>query len=563
MSGKAEKIELNQKSGNLSNSNAQTATQKPVEERTKKQLLEEEAMNIIMQDMFISDANKTLKEIAMEKLTNKERAIRKLRQRIKINDTFAAILALSGMVIALVEYNIYHEGDGVLYRPSRQVYTSLESSETYLEFSLPRRNITTPLTTTLRSIVSISTAVLMIPLFYHMILNYKLSVLTGKTVVGTNILKTRFFRTFLFEVVINLIHSPPFIDATFTFTQIGYLMTYSLDLFLSNIMIFRIYLALRLFAHYTKWRSELSMKYCEKEGCEANTVFAMKASLNESPYLSLLLAFIVSSVVLGIPVKNFEEPLNEYSASPQKYTLWNAVWLIIITMTTVGFGDYFARSHIGRICSVMSIFWGIFLTSLMVVTLTNSMSLDAKESRAFNILYRLKARRNLEDKATFIATLIIRARALSKDNERRKEGLDPSKPADAEKLNELEQKYDNEKAEIYSKLDIFKSMFNEAFSNLKSADEDPVEEIRKLSLSIEHDFNEMRNFFIAIKEIEANLMAVHKSHEVIEKVIEQCKAYNQLFNKEIVQYKGGIFDIDKKKGGEGSVKSGGNVNQVL
>jgi potassium intermediate/small conductance calcium-activated channel subfamily N protein 2 len=292
------------------------------------------------------------------------------------------------------------------------------------------------------------------------------------------------------------------------------------------------------------------MKYCEKEGCEASTLFALKASLKDVPYPSLLTAFCLSSLVLGIPVKNFELPLNEYlSSGIQQYTIWNGVWLIIITMTTVGFGDFFCRSHVGRICSILSIFWGIFLTSLMVVTLTASMSLDAKESRAFNILYRLKARKNLEDKATFIATLIIRARALYKDNERRKEGLDPTKPADKEKLKELAQKYDNEKAEIYSKLDIFKSMFNEAFSNLKSADEDPVEEIRKLSLSIEHDFNEMRNFFIAIKEIEANLLSVQKSHEVIDKVIEQCKAYNQLFNKEILQYKGGIFDIEKKKPG--------------
>lgn len=221
------------------------------------------------------------------------------------------------------------------------------------------------------------------------------------------------------------------------------------------------------------------------------------------------------------------------------------MWLIVITMTTVGFGDYFARTHIGRFTSVLSIFWGIFLTSMMVVTLTNSMTLDAKESRAFNILYRLKSRKILEDKATFVATLTIRTRALTNDYLRRREGLDPVK--DAEKISELEKKYNDEKAENLSKLDIAKSMFLEASSNLKSADDDPVEEIRKLSLSIEHDFNDMRNFFLAIKEIEANLLSIQKSHEVIEKIVDQCKAYNELFDKEILQYKGGLFEVDKKK----------------
>ena len=182
---------------------------------------------------------------------------------------------------------------------------------------------------------------------------------------------------------------------------------------------------------------------------------------------------------------------------------------------------------------------------MMVVTLTNSMTLDAKESRAFNILYRLKSRKILEDKATFVATLTIRTRALTNDYLRRREGLDPVK--DAEKISELEKKYNDEKAENLSKLDIAKSMFLEASSNLKSADDDPVEEIRKLSLSIEHDFNDMRNFFLAIKEIEANLLSIQKSHEVIEKIVDQCKAYNELFDKEILQYKGGLFEVDKKK----------------
>ena len=470
------------------------------------------------------------------------------------------------MVVALLEYYIYHEGKGQTESPSKDVFEMLTSTSTVYNqampttditnFAITRFNVTTPLTTSLRMMVTISTCVLMIPLFFHMRFNHTLGVLTGKAKVGVNILKTSYFRGFLGEVFINMIHCPPFMDSTFSFTQIDYTVTYSLDLILSNLMIVRIYLALRLFAHYTKWRSEIAMKYCEKEGCEANTVFAMKASLKESPYLSLLIAFLLSSLLLGIPVMNFENPLNEYlnllggGASAQTFSLWNSVWYVVITMTTVGFGDFFARSHVGRFAAVLSIFWGIFLTSMMVVTLTNSMTLDAKESRAFNILYRIKARKNLEDKATFMVTQIIRARALAKDFERRKDGLDPSRPQDKKKIEELEEIYNDEKAEIYSKLDIFKSSFHEASSELKSADDDPVEEIRKLSLSIEHDFNAMRKFFLANKEIEANLQSIQKSHEIIDKMIEQCKAYNELFDKEIMQYKGGIFEVDKKKKGQ-------------
>ena len=259
---------------------------------------------------LVEEDGKTRREIAEEKRSNKERAITLLRRKIKLNDTFAAILAMSGMFIALVEYDFYHDGDNTFVRPSKDVWSVLTQSgqtkDLYSAFTLRNYNVSTPFTTTLRSLVTISTAVLIVPLFFHMLLNYRLSVLSGKTPVEHGLLRTRFFRTFLIEVIVNSIHCPPFIDSKFTMTQINFPLTYSLDLILSNLMLLRIYLGFRLFAHYSKWRSELSMKYCEMEGCEANTVFAMKASLKESPYLSLLIAFIVSSVILGVPVKNFE-----------------------------------------------------------------------------------------------------------------------------------------------------------------------------------------------------------------------------------------------------------------
>lgn len=48
------------------------------------------------------------------------------------------------------------------------------------------------------------------------------------------------------------------------------------------------------------------------------------------------------------------------------------MWCIIITMTTVGFGDFYPSTHLGRFIGVLACFWGTFLVSLMVVSLTIS-----------------------------------------------------------------------------------------------------------------------------------------------------------------------------------------------
>lgn len=392
--------------------------------------------------------------------------------------------------------------------------------------------------------VSISTLILIVFLFFHMKLNYSLSVEVGKTEVGTSIFRTKFFRSFILEVLLNLIHAPPGVDAVFELDQLDKKIILSLDTILCSIMVFRIYLGLRLFAHYTKWRSELAVDYCEAEGCEANTLFALKALLKESPYLSLFISLILSSWVFGFTIRNFERPLNDnlgVGVGQDFKFIWNGMWLAVVTMTTVGFGDFFAQSHFGRIITVLVIFWGIFLVSMMVVTLTNSMTLDAKETRAFNILYRLKSRRELKNKAAYIITTLVRIRGLDLDFDRRN-----TNPKIDDKIKaEFKKEYEELRTEYLSKIDIYKGLFIEEKKNLKSADTDPVEEIRKLSLAIDQDFDELRQFLVTIKEIEANLESVMNSHRVVLEILNECKKFSVLFEKEILNFKGGIFNIEK------------------
>jgi len=48
------------------------------------------------------------------------------------------------------------------------------------------------------------------------------------------------------------------------------------------------------------------------------------------------------------------------------------MWCVIITMATVGYGDFVPHTHLGRIVAVLACIWGNFLISLMVISLTVS-----------------------------------------------------------------------------------------------------------------------------------------------------------------------------------------------
>eukprot|EP01017_Pseudomicrothorax_dubius_P034505 TRINITY_DN4741_c0_g1_i1.p1 TRINITY_DN4741_c0_g1~~TRINITY_DN4741_c0_g1_i1.p1 ORF type:complete len:215 (-),score=24.12 TRINITY_DN4741_c0_g1_i1:24-668(-) len=198
----------------------------------------------------------------------------------------------------------------------------------------------------------------------------------------------------LVEIFINVVHSPPFINYNFKAIQLGVAPVFSFDQIACAWMSLRVYLVARTFAIYSKWCNETAEDCCDSEGCEANTMFALKAVLKEKPYETLLVLMIISCVLLGLDVRLFERPVYYGQIPPAKdYNyIWNGMWLIVITMTTVGYGDFFAVTHLGRIVSVIACFWGVFLVSMMVVTLTVSSTFDVKESRAYEILYRLNIR---------------------------------------------------------------------------------------------------------------------------------------------------------------------------
>lgn len=71
--------------------------------------------------------------------------------------------------------------------------------------------------------------------------------------------------------------------------------------------------------------------------------------------------------------------------SGQDWTyLWNSMWCTIITMATVGYGDFYPETHIGRIIAILSCIWGNFLISLMVVSLTISSEFNPSQRKAYD-----------------------------------------------------------------------------------------------------------------------------------------------------------------------------------
>mmetsp|Transcript_16179 Transcript_16179/g.25061 ORF Transcript_16179/g.25061 Transcript_16179/m.25061 type:complete len:113 (-) Transcript_16179:657-995(-) len=61
---------------------------------------------------------------------------------------------------------------------------------------------------------------------------------------------------------------------------------------------------------------------------------------------------------------------------------FNSIWVVIITMTTVGYGDIAPKTTPGRCVAMVVALWGAFLISLLVVTVGSVFELNENQKMA-------------------------------------------------------------------------------------------------------------------------------------------------------------------------------------
>ena len=88
--------------------------------------------------------------------------------------------------------------------------------------------------------------------------------------------------------------------------------------------------------------------------------------------------------------------------------LMNSCWLTIITMTTVGYGDIYPKTPLGRFFGVISFIIGNVLISLIVVMLSNETNFTPPEAKSYNILKKSMAQEKTRGKASDVIRTAMR-----------------------------------------------------------------------------------------------------------------------------------------------------------
>lgn len=155
---------------------------------------------------------------------------------------------------------------------------------------------------------------------------------------------------------------------------------YEINDYLTMLMFCRLYLFFRLCLTFSQYMSSRSHRIGALNGCSMNQ-FALKCLMVDKPLQLQSSTMIISVLLFAYTLRIFEHPLGMISG--MNWTFQNSVWCVIVTMATVGYGDFIPKSVMGRILGILICFWGVVVVSIFVVTLISLLKFETAEEKTY------------------------------------------------------------------------------------------------------------------------------------------------------------------------------------
>ena len=175
--------------------------------------------------------------------------------------------------------------------------------------------------------------------------NYQLFIRWQRTknfIIETdNLFNTGLYKIMIVEVCAVLIQPYPFLQGVLYKEEHMYGNNSNKfqvnDLLLCWMIFSRVYFYARSILSISFYTDPRSQRVCSIYGAEAGYTFALKALMKEKPWNVLACSLAMSVFVFGYCLRLFERVIQ-----PEFTYVSTSMWNVLITMTTVGYGDYFA-----------------------------------------------------------------------------------------------------------------------------------------------------------------------------------------------------------------------------
>ena len=420
--------------------------------------------------------------------------LKKEKSKLRKYDTINGIFSLCLISLYVVEYEIYVSNNG---KPkfSSNVFNHM-----------------------LRLVMMMLSACVCVVQYYHYDMALKIEKILKLRDKRETIKTSGFLKFLVFECIVNSIICPPFVDVGFHLDQLKGRIYITIDALCFFICLLRFYNVLKVPEQYSIWTTEQSTKICKQYKFSPNISFIVKAELARRPYVSVFGSLFTTMVLFGLGVRIFEVSYTPTSGEYDDFyeSFVNTFWFIVVTMVTVGYGDGYPKTHMGRFIVLWVGVVGTLLVSLMVVALTNSSTLTNGETRVFNKVEVLGLKTESQERASELIfnlfslfVLNKRVKYIEQDDQRQHE------------LDEIIMK----KFGLLSTSRSLERRFKQAFFRYKTSTSSPEDLILDLVENNEDKFRDVYSKICKVSFIKENCAKIIENQKEIESMISDITSF--------------------------------------
>lgn len=288
-------------------------------------------------------------------------------------------------------FTILTIGNGIIYYETRTCGSKCEVYQDYQEK-------TEDLSLIFCSVSTLFYILNLIPKYYHY---YKLNLVAKYVSVEFNFWKSSLFCTGIAECILSLLHPNLIFKDNYVVTSEKWnlkAIEYNINDFLLLITLLRLVYIIRIMLILSKFYGARSDRICKMFGKQLNLFFTLKCVFIKYSSLILSVISLVVCLCLAYMLKIIEGPNKEIDeADSSVYTnYFNCFWNVFVTITTVGFGDYYPKTFIGRGIIFFAALFGNIIVAMNINFLQAQTDINANERQALLFIERLIEREKMQ-----------------------------------------------------------------------------------------------------------------------------------------------------------------------
>ena len=255
--------------------------------------------------------------------------------------------------------------------------------------------------------LSLSSALLCIIKYFYKFQFYKKR---GYAFENESFFTHSIFLNFLIEFFTLTVHPSPFLQSK-TYMQYNVELRTEVAYHYNDLLI--MFVIVRLLYHMfeifqiSRYNSTRIQRINLLFNNEALSVFLpLKNYIANHPIKFMFSSFIFSIFFFSTLVIIAERPIS--SITDRLLDEWHeVVWYVVVTMTTIGYGDRVARTLVARFIVMVLVIWGNFWSSIFLSSIFPYIQQSLREEKAFNHFNRLKIRKEIDQKSAKLVSLMI------------------------------------------------------------------------------------------------------------------------------------------------------------